>query len=295
MVTPLRHLLWLGFALLAPTAFTADKPTVQVTNYPLAYFAQRIAGDRIHLEFLPPGEIDPAFWEPTDADLAKLQEADLILANGATYEKWRAHVSVPDELFVETAAPFASQFIEIKDVTTHSHGKEGAHSHSGTAFTTWLDLDQARQQAAATLQALSRLLPEAKESLETSAQALYADLDQLDRDLSAAAKALGNRPLVASHPVYHYLARRYGLNLQSVLWEPDVVPDEAAIQELQGILAKHPAQAMIWEGDPAPASVAKLQALGIKSIVFDPCGNRPETGDWLSVMQGNVANLRGLR
>jgi zinc transport system substrate-binding protein len=52
---------------------------------------------------------------------------------------------------------------------------------------------------------------------------------------------------------------------------------------------------MIWEGDPAPASLAKLQALGIKSIVFDPCGNRPETGDWLSVMQGNVANLRGLR
>jgi zinc transport system substrate-binding protein len=39
-------------------------------------------------------------------------------------------------------------------------------------------------------------------------------------------------------------------------------------------------------------SVEKLQTLGVQSLVFDPCGNTPEQGDFLSVMQQNVENLR---
>jgi zinc transport system substrate-binding protein len=49
---------------------------------------------------------------------------------------------------------------------------------------------------------------------------------------------------------------------------------------------------MIWEGEPKPESVAKLKAMGIDSIVYDPCGNRPETGDFLTVMKQNVKNLK---
>ena len=278
--------------LLSFSGAASAKPVVQATNYPVAYFAQRIAGDRIDLKYLPSKEGDPAFWEPSDADLAALQSADLILVNGATYERWRAHASVPEELVVETAAGFASQFIEIKDATTHSHGKEGPHSHNGTAFTTWIDFDQARQQADATLKALQRLLPKDTAALETAAKALFTDLDQLDRDTAAAAKSIGNQPLIASHPVYHYLARRYALNIRFVLWEPDIVPDEAAMKTFQDLHATHPASWMIWEGTPAAESVTKLDALGVKSVVFDPCGNWPDHGDWLSVMRENVANLR---
>ena len=39
------------------------------------------------------------------------------------------------------------------------------------------------------------------------------------------------------------------------------------------------------------ASVDKLAASGIKSLVFDPCGNVPDQGDFLSVMKQNVKNL----
>jgi zinc transport system substrate-binding protein len=49
---------------------------------------------------------------------------------------------------------------------------------------------------------------------------------------------------------------------------------------------------MIWEGDPNPDSVKKLEKLGLGSMVFDPCGNVPAEGDFLSVMKENVENLR---
>jgi zinc transport system substrate-binding protein len=101
-----------------------------------------------------------------------------------------------------------------------------------------------------------------------------------------------SQPLVASHPVYQYFATRYGLNVHSVLWEPDVMPEDDQWNTLQALLAKHPAKWMIWEGEPMTASVEKLQALGVRSLVFAPCGNTPEQGDFLSVMQQNVVNLQ---
>lgn len=39
------------------------------------------------------------------------------------------------------------------------------------------------------------------------------------------------------------------------------------------------------------ASVDKLASSGIKSLLFDPCGNVPDHGHFLSVMQQNVRNL----
>jgi len=263
------------------------KPQVLVANYPLKYFAERIGGSAVEVLFPAPGDEDPAFWQPDDAAITKFQNADVMLMNGATYSKWAEKVTLPQSKLVDTSASFKAQYIEIKSETTHSHGPGGEHSHSGTAFTTWVDLNQAIQQAEAVKNALSKFSPDAATNFEK----LKADLEALDARLIAVGKRIANAPLVASHPVYHYLARRYALNLQAVLWEPEVVPDDKAMEELKAILAKHPAKWMLWEGDPAKESVAKLDAIGVKSLVFDPCGNVPDGGDFLSVMNGNVEAL----
>jgi zinc transport system substrate-binding protein len=173
---------------------------------------------------------------------------------------------------------------------THSHGSGGDHSHGGIAFTTWLDFQQAIQQAEAVAQALKSVgVPEA--TVAERLDALKAELRALDERLLAVGRRIANAPLVASHPVYQYLARRYRLNVKAVLWEPEVVPDATAWDDLKKLLSEHPAKWMIWEGEPAPESVAKLTALGVQSLVFDPCGNVPDQGDFLDVMKANVAVL----
>jgi zinc transport system substrate-binding protein len=263
------------------------KPQVLVANYPLKCFAERIGGSAVDVVFPAPGDEDPAFWQPDDVAITQFQNADVILMNGATYSKWAEKVTLPQSKLVDTSAGFKTQYIEIKADSTHSHGPGGEHSHSGTAFTTWIDLTQAIQQAEAVKNALTKLAPDAEKNFAV----LKSDLEALDARLMAIGKRIANAPLVASHPVYHYFARRYALNLQAVLWEPETVPDDKAIDELQAILAKHPAKWMIWEGDPAKESVAKLDAIGVKSVVFDPCGNVPDAGDFLSVMKANVEAL----
>lgn len=268
------------------------KPQVYVANYPLQYFAKRIGGEAVAVLFPAPGDEDPAFWQPDDATVAKFQTADLILMNGATYSKWAEKVTLPEDRVTDTSAGFAAKYIEIKDTGTHSHGPGGEHSHSGTAFTTWIDLQQAVLQAEEVSKALQAVGPPGSmEGMKARFAELKKDLEALDARLLAVGKRIAGAPLVASHPVYHYFARRYGLNLKSVLWEPETVPDDKAMEELKTILTNHTAKWMIWEGEPAKESVAKLDAIGLKSVVFDPCGNVPEGGDFLSVMKANVEAL----
>ena len=49
---------------------------------------------------------------------------------------------------------------------------------------------------------------------------------------------------------------------------------------------------MLWEKQPLTEIVQQLDNMGIGIAVFDPCANRPASGDFLSVMQDNIANLR---
>jgi zinc transport system substrate-binding protein len=274
------------------TAARSGRPQVYVANYPLKYFAERLAGNAVDVKFPAPGDEDPAFWQPDDAAISAYQSADLILMNGAAYSKWAEKVTLPQSKLVDTAASFKAQFIEIKADSTHSHGPGGEHSHSGTAFTTWIDPQQGIQQIQAVATALEDVAGTgAKAAVQANLATLKKEMEALDQRLLAVGKRIANAPLVASHPVYHYLARRYALNLQSVLWEPEVVPDEKAMEVLKALLSKHPAKWMIWEGEPARESVAKLEAIGVKSLVFDPCGNVPDSGDFLSVMTANVEAL----
>lgn len=280
------------------TATASGTPVVQATNYPLAYFAEKIGGDAIEVKFLAPADGDPAFWKPTPEQISEMQQADLILTNGATYEKWLTTASLPESVLVDTSASYQGDLIEVIEAGAHSHGGEGEHSHAGTAFTTWMDLSLAQKQAAEVRSAILKLLPDdahaVKDQIKANAANLMASLQSLDADFQAVGTEIGDKPLVASHPVYQYFANRYGLNIDSVLWEPETVPDEAAMAELQKKLVDHDAKSMLWEGDPAPESVEKLKAIEIESIVIDPCGNRPEEGDWLRVMQQNLLALKGL-
>ena len=268
---------------------------VCVANYPLSFFAESLLAGELPVYFDAPADEDPAFWQPNDEALSRFQSAQVILLNGAGYSKWVDQVSLPQARVVDTSAGFEKAFIEVKDAVTHSHGPEGEHAHTGVAFTTWIDLDQAAQQLDAVKGALLPLVPEAERArVEERAQTLRAKLRAWDARLKTVGEKLKGKALLGSHPVYQYFARRYGLQLREVHWEPDTVPDAKAQEELKGILLTHPAKVMLWEGEPAAESVALLKALGIDSVVFAPCGNRPETGDFLAIMESNVKALEGL-
>jgi zinc transport system substrate-binding protein len=266
--------------------------TVYTVNYPLKYFADQIAGEAADVVFPVPSDEDPAFWKPDAATIEAYQKADLILLSGATYAKWIAMVSMPTSKMVDTSAGIADNYIGLNDAVTHSHGPEGKHAHGNIPFTTWIDFEQAAGQARSIKDAFAKLEPDQKATFEANFTTLERGLLDLDAQMLNVASKIGTEPLLVSHPVYQYWTRRYGLNVKSVHWEPDSFPDEGMWKELEKLRQEYQSSWMIWEDEPLPTISDQLKKMGTQSVVFNPCGNRPDEGDFMTVMKSNIENVR---
>lgn len=280
-------------SVLAGTAYGAEL-NVYVVNYPLKYFAERIGGEHVRVSFPAPGDQDPAYWVPDIDTIRAYQQADVILLNGAGYAKWVQKVSLPRFRMFDTSRKLKDRYVSTKSAVTHSHGQSGEHAHEALAFTTWLDFDLAAAQALAVTVALTRNRPQFKADFETGYLALEEDLMELERKMKIIVARNPTLPLVVSHPVYDYLAQRYKLNARAVHWEPDQVPTVEQMNELEALLKEHPAKWMLWESEAVPGAVQALAEIGMGSVVFNPCGNVPESGDFMTVMQANIVNLSAI-
>jgi zinc transport system substrate-binding protein len=290
----LQKILVISVAFIASHSSQAEESRLNIAtvNYPLQFFTESIAGKEADVNLPMPSDIDPAFWSPDAQAVSALQKADMVMLNGANYAKWLPKVSLSLFKQVNTSAQFKDQYIPISAGLKHNHGVGGEHSHTGTAFTTWLNFSLAAKQADAVFNALSKKLPDSSATFEQNFKPLQQSLLAIDTELTQLGVKLNGKALLGSHPVYQYLKKHYQLNLQSVHWEPEEAPTEAQWKALKEILKTHPSQWMLWEGKPAQETVAKLEAIGVKSIVFSPCANTPETGDFLTVMQQNVKALK---
>jgi zinc transport system substrate-binding protein len=265
--------------------------TLYTVNYPLMYFAERVGGEAVTVVFPAPSGIDPAYWSPEPDQVAAYQTADLILQNGAGYAAWVDRASLLRRKLIDTSAGFRDRLLSLDEASVHTHGPDGAHSNSGMAFTTWLDPTLALEHARVILDALAEIRPNRRDAFERNFHALEEDLARLDERLSRVAQRIGEMPLVFSHPVYAYLERRYRLNGRSLHWEPNQMPDEESWQQFASLLETHPAQLMVWEAPPDSEIQHRLAALGVAIAIYAPSAQPPETGDWLSAMQSNIAAL----
>ena len=272
------------------TGESGQKPTIAVVNYPLYYFASEIGGDLVHVYF-PSISGDPAYWKPDTRQVLNFQKADLILANGAGFEKWMEKVSLPSSKVVNTSLVFKEFWIEVEEGVAHSHGPEGEHVHKGTAFTTWVNFDFAIQQASVVHEALCTLLPDSKQLFDDNFRKLTTELKNLDERMLLVGSALDGIVIIASHPVYQYMEQRYQLNIHSLHWEPSQFPNEGDWEEIKNIVEKNEAKIMIWEAEPLESTSTKLKQMGLEVVVFNPCSNRPDVGDFLAVMQENVSGF----
>lgn len=281
----------------APAATPATAPLrVIATNLPLALFAGTIGGDAVRVEMPVPAELDPADWSPSAEAVLAMQGADLILCNGAGYEKWLATAALPHSRTLDTSGPIASSLITLPEAVTHSHGPGGAHTHSGTATGIWLDFDLAAKQAEAVGARLEAMRPADAPAMRQRTQALVARLQALAQRSAAVGAVFAGAPVIASHPVYDYLARRAGLSLRSVHWEPGDEPSADDWQAFDTLRASHPARVMLWEGEPTTGARDQLAQRGITVVVFAPGPNAPadqRTLDaWCAQMEASLAALQ---
>ncbi len=297
LVVPLATLLAVGCSEAEPETQVPEPEviepalTVFTTTYPLHYFASRIGGDRINVQFPAPEGTDPGTWSPSPETILAYQEADLILLNGAEYEGWTATASLPAGSMIDTSAELDDQLIVLDDALTHSHGSEGEHTHERTAAVTWLDLKLAARQAAAVRDALVRQDSAGATAYTEGFEALARDLRALDARLESVAAAASGRTLVGAVPGFEYLARGYGLSLEGAAFDPADPWGDDFWHEVEHAL-DHGAEPTLLLPVPADdAILGRLEEMDLEAILFDPMGGRPSDGDFLSRMNANIDRL----
>ena len=291
-------LLGAGCGKKAPTsAAPTGKPSVYTTFYPTKYFAERIGGDLIDVVCPVPADQDVIFWMPDAKAILAYQKADLVIINGAEFCKWVQRVSLPASRVVNTARPFEADFITFGHAPVHSHGEGGKHAHEGLDGHTWVDPVNAKRQADEIRKALVKRFPKQKAAFEKGFGLLAQDLEALDTQLKAYQTTYKNQPLLASHPAYNYIAKRYGWNLVSLDLFPEEMPSDEAMQGIKEVLKTHPTKYLIWETYPKKEIAERLQKeLGLVSIEFSPCELLSDAEldagtDYLTVMQRNLKNI----
>ncbi len=282
-----------------PAASGTGPLRILAANHPLQYFAGRIAGTAAVVTQPAPAGEDPADWHPLPAQIRtfihECQKADLMLLNTPGYSRWLDWGSWAEARMVHTTGTFTDHLLRLEEPSqagTHRHGNGTAHGHGEWAGTVWLDPQLALRQAQATAAALARLRPTQAAEFDANLRGLENDLQALHRDWTQLLQGHEELPLLASHPVYQYFQKRYRLNLRSVHWEPDQMPDEAQWAELEALRQKHPARLMLWEGTPLPAVGERLREMGIAVVVVSPGFAAPQKGDHLDLMRRNVAAMR---
>lgn len=263
----------------------AKKVTVSSTNYPVKWLVDYISGETVENIYIVPDDIDPAYWEPTDQDLQKLNSSDQIFLNGATYEKWLNTASLSKTF--NTSKGLNKQFLTIKDAMEHEHnGKK--HSHDGIDFNIWLNFDLFIEQAKAVESKLTELVKKPQVDFSANLKSLIAELKEIQKEIAASSNE--QKTFFASHPVYDYLGKQQGWDIKNFHWEPEQMPSEEEWKKLAE--AKSHSSYMLWEDTPSDEIKKKLIELDIKVIVFRTCGNTPPSGDFIKEMKSNIENLK---
>ncbi len=279
------------------TAKRRAKPNVFTTFLPTTYFAKRIGGDAAVVICPVPGNADPIFWDPDDASLVRYQdESDLIVVNGAEFEKWVLSVSLPENRIVDTAKGFKDRFVTFEGGgDAHSHGDGSTHAHEGLDGHTWVDPLLSIMQAEAIHAALVRTWPEYRATYDAGLASLVADLRKLHDAFTSLGPVTDGQHLYASHPAYNYLAKRYGWPIVNLDLDPKEVPDAKTMADIRKRLGEKAGTYLLWEGEPTP-EVAKAvsDATGLKNATVSPCETDEDGADYLARMIANIEVLKGV-
>ncbi len=203
-------LLSIGFMALSKPA-AADPHTLFVSILPQKQLVEAVAGDLAEVEVLvPPGQ-SPATFEPGPRQMTRLSEALAYFAIGAPFEDtWlpRLKQAHPDVTFVDTR-----EGIELMPIAQHLHAvpEDSTLDPRRLDRHIWVSPRRMAKQTRNVGNALSELLPEHAEQIQSNAQRHREALEALDRDMARTLRDVEGRAFMVFHPAWGYLARDYGL------------------------------------------------------------------------------------
>jgi ABC-type Zn uptake system ZnuABC Zn-binding protein ZnuA len=190
---------------LAPVQLGAgERLNVVTTTSMIGDVVSQIGGEYITLSSVIGVGQDPHTYEPVPADIALLEQADVIFSNGLGFE----------EGLVEPLASLSGR-VPVVPVSVGVDVLAGEGEHAAGDPHTWMDPRNVMIWVDNIAYALSALDPAHAETYGANAEAYRAQLEELDAYITAQVARIpeANRKLVTDHEALGYFARRYGFEV----------------------------------------------------------------------------------
>ena len=276
------------------TEVATKKIQIVAGFYPLAYAAEGIAGDLAEVVSLAGPGVEPHDLELTPGDVAKINDADLVVYIPEFIPALDAVVKTLDQSKVINA----TQGITLISGDSHSHEAEESHSeeegHSDESATDphiWLNPSNMVLIGNSIAQALSALTSDS--AINENRSSFENALTTLASDYTAKLANCSIKALVVSHEAFGYIANAYGFEQVGISGlSPEAEPSPARLAEVAKI-AKAENATTIYYASLVDPKVAKTLAdeLKISAEMLDPLESPPASGDYLSVMAQNLDTL----
>ncbi len=279
-----------------PTASDGSQPLdIAVAFYPFQFVAERVAGDHAVVENLTAPGAEAHDVELTPRQLGDLAAADLVVLQSGFQPAVDAALDQVDVARVVDAADVV-QFLDAEGDDHDHEGEADDHDHGGLDPHTWLDPTNLAAVTEAVRDALVEIAPQYADDFNANADALLADLAQLDADYAAGLANCERRTFVTSHAAFGYLANRYKLEQVGIRGlEPEVEPTAARIAEVQQLTRDRGVTTIFFETLVSPVVAESIAGdLGLTTAVLDPLEGLTDASpgdDYLEVMRANLAAL----
>jgi zinc transport system substrate-binding protein len=212
------------------------KLKVVASFYPLAFFAQEIGGEEVTVRQLIPDNLEVHTWQPSFADILAVDEADVIIYNGASLDHWFEDDILPiidssDKIIVETTE--GVKLLETEPENADEH-EELYDPH------TWISPFIAKQQAQKIYEALIQKDPAHEDYYTERWQNLKTRFEELDNKYLTGLSTRNKEEIFVAHSAFGYLAERYGFKQYGVIGiSADEQPSASVYANLVEMMVEH--------------------------------------------------------
>ncbi|MER6468756.1 metal ABC transporter substrate-binding protein [Streptomyces collinus] len=272
---------------------------VVASFYPMAFLAERIGGDHVHVTTLTTPGQEPHDLEISPRQIALLEESDAVL-----YLK-NLQPSVDDAV---AQSPVGTKIDAASLTTLEQHGSEvGGHAathdtHEDGEATgkdphIWLDPVRYAQVAEGVGKAFEKADPEHAADYRKNTAALVKRLDDLNTRFQDGLGHTRTRVFITTHAAFGYLAERYGLTEEAINGlDPESEPSAARVRDLEQMAKSDGVSTVFYEtlvSDRTARTVAGDS--GLRTDVLDPIEGitaKSRGKDYFAVQEANLKALQ---
>ncbi|MET4656996.1 zinc transport system substrate-binding protein [Streptomyces sp. PvP037] len=294
-------------------AGNTDKFDVVASFYPMAYLAEQIGGEHVHVTSLTqPGQ------EPHDLEISAKQTAQLEESDAALYLKGLQ--PTVDEAIGQSPVKTKIDAATLTSLEEHGteagghedeHGEDGhaedehaedehghEHTHEGGQDPhIWLDPVKYAEVAEGVGKAFEKADPDHAADYRKNTAALVGTLTDLDKKFETGLADRKTDVFITTHAAFGYLAERYGLTEEAISGlDPESEPSGARVKELQQMAKADGVTTVFYETLVSDRTAKTLAGdAGLETDVLDPLEGITDASrgdDYVQVMEANLKALQ---